>query len=852
MNLYTASYRQAWSLVFSGICSIKFLFISSLAVFMGSRALAADYFNPSALEFDGPLQESVDLTRFAIVGGQVPGTYRVDINLNDNWIERRDVTFVDVNGQLQPQFSLAQLKEMGVRLDAVAGFQQRPESDLITDLGAFIPAASSTLDFGKQRLNLSIPQSALDIDARDYLDPQLWDQGLPVLMFNYGYSGSDRWGGQSGGESRSSFLNLRSGANIGPWRLRNYSTYSSSSRSSERWTSLNSYVQRDIHSLKSQLTLGDSYTSSDVFDSVRFQGVQMASDDNMLPDSLRGFAPVIRGIAESNAQVTVRQSGHIIYQAYVAPGAFVISDLYPTSSSGDLEVTIKEANGSERRFVQPFSAVPNMVREGQLKYSATAGRYDSQVKGARTPEFIQGNLAYGLPWSSTLYSGLLGASHYGATALGASHGFGDFGSMSLDITLARSELLDGSRQDGKSYRLQYAKDIKRTGTSFTLAGYRYASEGFYSFQEANEIGAAGQGTGRQGYNKRSKAQLNISQSLAEYGSFYLSGYQQDYWSVSGYERSFSTGYSRSQWGISYNLDYTYTNSPDTRRSDQQLAFSVQIPFDVVLPNSWATYSVNTVKRGDTSQQIGLSGTALADGNLNYNVRQSHSTGNGDSGSLSGTYKGTYGEASAGYIYDDDTQQLNYGAQGAVVVHPYGVTFSQPLGDTAVLVRAPGANGVRVQNQTGVYTDWRGYAVVPYVSTYRKNRIALDRQSLGDEVDIDTNIQTVIPTQGAVVLADFVTRVGSRVMMTLQHQGKPIPLGATASLKQDGQATGSGGIVGGGGELYLSGVPDEGRLQVQWGPANDQSCEVDFVLPPAGKPYADGSVSSVRTLDAVCR
>lgn len=57
------------------------------------------------------------------------------------------------------------------------------------------------------------------------------------------------------------------------------------------------------------------------FDSVSFRGVQLASDDNMLPDSLKGFAPVVRGIAKSNAQITIKQNGYTIYQTYVSPGA---------------------------------------------------------------------------------------------------------------------------------------------------------------------------------------------------------------------------------------------------------------------------------------------------------------------------------------------------------------------------------------------------------------------------------------------------------------------------------------------------------------------------------------------------
>lgn len=39
----------------------------------------------------------------------------------------------------------------------------------------------------------------------------------------------------------------------------------------------------------------------------------------MLPDSQKGFAPTIRGIARTNAQVTVRQNGYVLYQTYVTP-----------------------------------------------------------------------------------------------------------------------------------------------------------------------------------------------------------------------------------------------------------------------------------------------------------------------------------------------------------------------------------------------------------------------------------------------------------------------------------------------------------------------------------------------------
>lgn len=807
--------------------------------------LAEDYFNPAALELTSS-DTSPDLEKFSISGGQIPGTYLVDIYLNDNKVETREVTFVDLDGKLQPEFTPDQLRAMGIKLEAFPALQLMAADKPLAGLSHAIPDADSRFDFSRQRLNLSIPQAALTSEARDYVDPSQWDQGLPAALANYNFSGSNTRRDGRPGTEESYYLNLRTGVNLGAWRLRNYSTYSDAN-GQRQWENVNTYLQRDVQRLKGQLTLGDSASPGDVFDSVQFRGVQIASDDNMYPDSLKGFAPVVRGIAQSNAQVTVRQNGYIIYQTYVPPGAFAITDLYPTASSGDLDVTITEADGTERHSLQPFSAVPVMLREGRLKYAATAGEYRTTNTEALTPGFGQGTLIYGLPANTTLYGGLLISDRYHSQVIGLGHGFGDLGSISLDLTQAKTTLRDGSDHSGQSYRFQYAKDIALTNTTFTLAGYRYSTSGFYDFREANELGVTSLDSWQQRSNKRSKAQVNINQSLNQYGNFYLSAYQQDYWQQSGYERNVSAGYNLSYNSISYGVSYSYSQAPGNNANDRQFAFNVQIPLSKWLPNSWASYSLNNSKRGNTTHQVGLSGTALADNNLNYNVQQSYGNrGAGSSGNASANYKGTYGEMQGGYNYASGSEQLNYGLQGGIVLHPYGVTFSQQQGETLALVRAPGARDVKVQNNTGVRTDWRGYAVVPYVSTYRQNRIALETESLGENVDMDTNSQTVVPTSGAVVLADFKTRVGRRVLIALSFRNKPVPFGATASLLHKDDAMENSSIVGSEGQLYMSGMPDKGQLLVKWGNALNQQCRVNFSLPPAD------AASAVQSVMLVCQ
>lgn len=88
-------------------------------------------------------------------------------------------------------------------------------------------------------------------------------------------------------------------------------------------------------------------------------------------------------------------------------------------------------------------------------------------------------------------------------------------------------------------------------------------------------------------------------------------------------------------------------------------------------------------------------------------------------------------------------------------------LSQPLGETNVLIKAPGANNVDVQRGTGISTDWRGYAVVPYATEYRRNNISLDPMSMNMHTELDITSTEVIPGKGALVRAEFAAHIGIR-------------------------------------------------------------------------------------------
>lgn len=811
-------------------------------LFVKTSAYAGNYFNP---KFIG--QEVADLSAFEKGDGIPPGRYTTDIYVNDNLVlQSTSVAFViDASGNITPQFSTKELTSIGIKVDGLQLDNNTQDSAAIALLQQKIPEATIDFDLAKQRLEITVPQIYLQKEARGYIPPEQWEQGINALLFNYNLIGNRNW--QDSGANSSTFLNLQSGINVGAWRLKNNSFWNHSKSpdgsSYSQWENVSTWIERNIAEIKGKIKAGDINTSSDVFDSVSARGIQLMSDDNMLPDSQKGFAPAVRGIAQSNAKVTIRQNGYLIYQTYVPPGAFEIDDLYPAAGSGDLDVTVTEMNGGETRYTVPYSTVPLMQRDGRFKYALSMGEFHAVSDRRGKPRFFQSDMAWGLPYDLTLYGGTQLSENYRALSVGMGKNIGTLGALSADLTQAKSLLADGSEHSGQSARFLYAKLFNELGTSLQLMGYRYSTEGFYTLGDTTYrtmqgySSVSGTNNPEEFYNyynlrntRKSKFQINISQPIRGWGAFYVSGAEQRYWRTDKKETLMQAGYNDSWKGLNYSLAWSYNHTPGQSKSDQQVSISLSASLSTLLGlndrhNTRLTYNNNTDKSGYTTQSVGVSGTLLEGNNFSYAIQQGHANrGNATNGSANLSYTGQYNNLDLGYGYDRNTRQINYGVSGGIVVHDEGVTFSQPLGITNVLVAAPGASNVSVENSTGVKTDWRGYAVVPYASTYRRNRVALDTRSLGHHVDLDNAITDVVPTEGALVKAAFDTHIGARTLMTLTRNGKPLPFGSI--LKNP---NGSSTIVGEAGQAYLSGLPKNGTLEAQWGTSDDEKCRINYHL-----------------------
>ncbi len=287
------------------------------------------------------------------------------------------------------------------------------------------------------------------------------------------------------------------------------------------------------------------------------------------------------------------RNGYSIYKTTVAPGAFEINDLYATGSAGDLYVNIKESDGSEQNFVVPFASLAILQREGQLDYALSSGRTRSGSSDDKEYNFIQSSPAYGATSNITLYTGFQQAEDkYTNLLLGAGFNLGTIGALSFDGSQSWADVKTSdtasstSKEQGQSYRVRFSKSFLQTGTSFSVAGYRYSTSGYYSFQDFVDNSSTQRDCCTQSGRTKGRFDASLSQTLFGYGSLSLSLVNETYWDSSRME-SVGVGYSGSIGKASYFINYSYNrNVQSTDDSDNNRPASDTVISPDVKYSAW--------------------------------------------------------------------------------------------------------------------------------------------------------------------------------------------------------------------------------------------------------------------------
>nr|WP_254210956.1 fimbria/pilus outer membrane usher protein [Burkholderia multivorans] len=781
------------------------LCVSVLVV--GSQSHATE-FNSSFLSIDGATD--VDLSQFSQADFTLPGEYMLEVQVNDLFYGLQPIEFValDASGAGKPCLRAELVAQFGLK-PSLAKELPRFHGGRCVDLAAIEGVTVRYLK-GDGRLRITIPQAALEFTDGTYLPPERWSDGIAGAMLDYRViANTNRSFGSGGRQTNAVQAYGTIGANWGAWRVRgDYQAQSNVGNTvyadrTFRFSRL--YAFRALPSIQSTVTFGDDYLSSDIFDTFALTGASIRSDDRMLPPSLRGYAPLISGVARTNATVTVSQQGRVLYVTRVSPGAFALQNIN-TSVQGTLDVAVEEEDGSVQRFQMTTAAVPFLARTGQFRYKAAVGKPRRFGGAGITPFFGFGEAAYGLPFDVTVYGGFIAASGYTSIALGVGRDFGTFGAVSADVTHARARLWwNGATRHGNSYRINYSKHFDGLDADVRFFGYRFSERDYTNFaQFSGDPTAYGLANSKQRYSATMSKRFGDT-------SAYFSYDQTTYWE---------------------------------RASEQRVGVTLTRAFSVgALRNLNVSVSAfRTQSAGASGNQVSVTATLPIGGR--HTVTSNLTTGNGSTSVNAGylyddpagrTYQisagTTDGRASANASFRQRTSAYQLTAQastvangyaaaslevdGSLVATQYGIAAhaNGNAGDTRLLVSTDGVRDVPLSG-TLTHTDSRGYAVLDGISPYNVYDAAVNVEKLPLEVQVSNPIQRMVLTDGAIGLVQFSAARGSNLYLTLTDAaGKPLPFGASVQDAANGKEL---GIVGEGGAAYLTQVQPKSSLVVRAG------------------------------------
>ncbi|EKN4872820.1 outer membrane usher protein [Yersinia enterocolitica] len=792
--------------------------------------LASDdiQFNTDVL--DTKDRANFDLSQFSQRGYIMPGNYNLLVSMNKQELSEQPIVFYvsEKDAKKSEACLTPQLIELlALKEDSFKKLTWSRDGECL-DISS-LPGLTVEGDLAKSSLYLSVPQAWLEYSEPDWDPPSRWEEGIPGVLFDYNLLGQLNRQETHNTNNNTLSGNGTTGANLGAWRFRadwQMRVDQSSGSSTERqWDWSRYYAYRAIPSLGAKLTLGEDFLNSSIFDSFRFNGASLATDDNMLPPNLRGYAPEITGVARTNARVVVSQQGRVLSETLVAAGPFRIQNLN-SFVSGTLDVRVEELDGQVQQFQVNTASIPYLTRPGMVRYRIAAGKPSDIGHRAEGPMFGTGEFSWGINSGWSLFGGAMsGENEYQAASMGIGRDLMEFGAVSVDMTQSWATLPEQGSLSGGSYRVNYSKNFQETGSQVTFAGYRFSERNFMSMSEYLDARYRNNDVG----GNKEMYTISFNQQFQDLGlSAYLNYSHQTYWDRSANDR-YNLALSRYfDIGKVKNVSLTFSayRNRYNESNDDGVYLSMSMPFG---NSATISYSA-TVSGSEHSQRVGY--TDRLDAHNNYQIN----TGVARSGVLvSGNYNhiGNSADINANASYQEGQySSVGLGIQGGATITAEGGALHRvnTLGGTRLLLDTQGVSGVPVQGYgSSIRTNQFGKAVVGDVNSYYRNRASIDIDNLADDVEARGTVAQVTLTEGAIGYRRFNVISGEKAMaMIRMADGTSPPFGATV-LNENQQET---GIVNDDGSTYLSGIKAGETMSVRWNGEAQCSITLPKALSPA--------------------
>ncbi|WP_373859563.1 fimbria/pilus outer membrane usher protein [Kluyvera intermedia] len=796
--------------------------VLSVCIFMLIQGIP---FSVSSVDFNTDIMDAedrsnIDLSRFSQAGYIMPGEYQLSMVLNGQKISEQHIVFrerkttvPDKKAVVETCLTRDQVNMLGLKPDALEKIAF-DKDELCGDFSA-IEGVVLRGDLSTTSLHIAIPQSWLEYQDASWLPPSRWENGIPGLLLDYNVNATHNRPNK-GNPSQNVSASGTTGANLGAWRLRgdwqgNYSHTTGQPGSLRTFDWSRIYAYRALPGLMAKMTVGEDYLSSDLFDSWRYTGASLVSDESQLPPKLRGYAPEVSGIARTNAKVIISQQGRVIYESTVAAGPFRIQEL-GSATSGTLDVRVEEQDGTVQTFQTTTATIPYLTRPGQVRYKLAVGRpsdYSHHVEG---PMFGTAELSWGVSNAWSLYGGGIFSQDYNSVALGIGRDLFQFGAISTDITQSVARYPGDTTLSGRSYRVSYSKRFEEFNGDVTFAGYRFSERNYLSMTEYlnSRYHNGSRGNSKELYTvtaSKSFPDQRISTSLSWSHQTYWDRVNDDRYSLSA-----STYFDAGDWR-NVALSLSASRSEYEGRTDDAVWLSLSLP----LGNGTASYNGNWNKNKSFTQSASWYQRLKEGDSYRLSAGTRNNQGESMTTQASGLYShyGAMGDITANVGWQQNAySSFGLSFSGGMTATAEGAALhgASPRGGTRMLVSTDGISGVPV-GRNGK-NNFFGIAVEPSVPSYYRASTRIDVNRLPDDVEVGgTPVAEAALTEGAIGFRRFDVLKGSKVVAILaMADGSHPPFGASVRNAKEREL----GMVSDGGLAWITGVNPGESLGVYWG------------------------------------
>jgi outer membrane usher protein len=586
------------------------------------------------------------------------------------------------------------------------------------------------------------------------------------------------------------------------------------SGASNRVLRLETTFSRDQPETLTSLQLGDSLTHPGAWGrSLRFGGLRYATNFATQPGLVTFPLQGASGLATAPSVVDVYVNNALVARQPVAPGPFSITGIPVVTGDGEIQLVVTDLFGRRQLTTQPFYAGSSLLREGLADYSYELGF-------ARRNFGLASN-DYGPALGAATYrKGLTGAltaetrveAQPGLLAAGAAADIllRQFGIASAGIAASRSDagtgalvLLGFQRQ---ARPLSYGFNSRWTSSRFRQSGF----DGELRAPRRITSASASYQLGRSGSVALALAVQEFAEEprgAALSATYTIGAGRLGTLSISGIRSSGPAAgnaiFATLSMPLSSDTSLSINHAMESGRNGAAAISSTTAMVQRSLP-AGNGYGYRVLGRDDGNVEAGLS--------LQNDV---------------GTY--IIEGAQAGGVSSGRLEVM--GGTGWMEGH---VFLSRRITDSFAIVRVPDYPNVRVlqENQVVAATDANGYALLPRLRPYERNRIAVEQSDLPLDAVIDRLALEAVPYHRSGVYLEFpIRRARSATLKILLEDGSPVPAGATARL--DGSSDSF--PVAQEGATFLTDLSQANRLVVSW---QQQTCSIEFDFTPGDDPLPE--------------